>query len=360
VDRRLGRAKSSTMMKLAQGGSSTLIWSCRQDRAVPGLYQFSAQWRAPEPRAVYPGFGGPWQTWGDARLRIGLITDEFNQKGGGAGRWTAQFADHLLAVGHEVRAITFCAPGGRPGLLQMHMLRDPRSLYGRALAVEATVAGLGPRLPHDSGTGWSADVFHPHIGSRLLSTEQEIRSHIWWRPTACGGFAAAEPPTAGDDADRSPGPGSGTMRSCRVTATVGGTPPSGRARRHRHSERGGHGALRLRASGYALVCLTAAYNLRLKGIDTAFRRLLRHDGRRPRLAVVGGVPDTLWSEPLHRMGLQIRSPSMVMSRWPKRCPRSGGGACWLCGKSHRGHETRKTRLTIGASASGPKRRRSKT
>jgi hypothetical protein len=31
--------------------------------------------------------------------------------------------------------------------------------------------------------------------------------------------------------------------------------------------------------------------------------LLRREGRRPRPAVVGGVPDPLWYEPLHRMGL---------------------------------------------------------
>ena len=106
--------------------------------------------------AVYPGFGGPWQTWGGARLRIGLITDEFDPKGGGAERWTAQAADHMPAAGHEVHVITFRAPGGRPGLPEMHVLPDPRSLYGRALAVEAAVGGLGPMVSHGSGAGWSA------------------------------------------------------------------------------------------------------------------------------------------------------------------------------------------------------------
>ena len=110
-------------------------------------------------------------------MRIGLITDEFDPQGGGAERWTAQFADHLLAAGHEVHVITFHAPG-RKGLLEMHVLPDPRSLYGRALAVEEAVGGLGRWCCMNSGTGWSAHVFHPHTGSRLLSMEREIRSHI--------------------------------------------------------------------------------------------------------------------------------------------------------------------------------------
>jgi UDP-glucose:(heptosyl)LPS alpha-1,3-glucosyltransferase len=256
-------------------------------------------------------------------LRIGLITDEFNPQGGGAERWTAQFADHLLAAGHEVHVITFHALGARKGLLEMHVLPDPRSLYRRALAVEEAVGGLGPMVLHDSGTGWSAHVFHPHTGSRLLSMEREIRSHIRWRRLR----AAISPRLNLRRLRMTQIEARAAVRARRVVAVSRQLRGLLAARHHLDEQAvtvipNGVDTARfaserlapLRAAerarlgvGDELLCLMVAYNLRLKGFDTALRALatLRRHGA-PRLAVVGGVPDPLWSELVHRMGLADR------------------------------------------------------
>ena len=256
-------------------------------------------------------------------LRIGLITDVFNPEGGGAERWTAQFAEHLLGAGHEVHVITFRAPS-QPGLLQMHVLPDPRSLYRRALAVEAAVGGLGPMVLHDTGTGWSAHVFHPQTGSRLLSMQQEIHSHVRLRRLR----AAVSPRLNLRRLRMTQIETRAAMRAQRVIAV------SRRLRgmlvaRHHLDERvvtvipNGVDTARfapkrlapLRAPerarlgvGDELLCLMVAHNLRLKGFDTALQALamLHRDGIEPRLAVVGGVPDPLWSGLVHRMGLADR------------------------------------------------------
>jgi UDP-glucose:(heptosyl)LPS alpha-1,3-glucosyltransferase len=256
-------------------------------------------------------------------LRIGLITDEFNPEGGGAERWTAQFAEHLLGAGHEVHVITFRAPN-RHGSLQMHVLPDPRSLYGRALAVGAAVGGLGPMVLHDTGTGWSAHVFHPQTGSRLFSMQQEIHSHVGLRRLR----AAMSPRLNLRRLRMAQIETRAAMRARRVIAV------SRRLRgmlvaRHHLDERvvtvipNGVDTARFAAERLAplraperarlglrdeLLCLMVAHNLRLKGFDTALQALamLRRDGIEPRLAVVGGVPDKLWSGLVHRMGLADR------------------------------------------------------
>jgi UDP-glucose:(heptosyl)LPS alpha-1,3-glucosyltransferase len=253
-------------------------------------------------------------------LRIGLIVDEFNREGGGAERWTAQFADHLLEAGHEVHVITFQGPARRDSL-EMHVLPDPRSLYGRAMAVEAAVGGLGPMVLHDSGTGWSAHVFHPQTGSRLLSMEQEILSHIRLRRLR----AAVSPRLNLRRLRMKQIEARATVRARRVIAvsrrlrdmlvarhhldqSVVTIIPNGvdttRFSRERLAPLRAGERARLRV-GDELLCLMVAHNLRLKGFDTALQALdvLRCTGLKPRLAVVGGVPDPLWSKLIGRMGL---------------------------------------------------------
>jgi UDP-glucose:(heptosyl)LPS alpha-1,3-glucosyltransferase len=269
-------------------------------------------------------------------LRIGLITDEFNPEGGGAERWTAQFADYLLGAGHEVHVITFRAPS-RPGMPQMHVLPDPRSLYRRALAVEAAVGGLGPMVLHDSGTGWSGHVFHPQTGSRLLSMQHEIHSHVRLRRLR----AAVSPRLNLRRLRMAQIEARAATRARRVIAV------SRRLRgmlvtRHCLDEQvvrvipNGVDTARfaperlapLRAPERArlgvrdeVLCLMVAHNLRLKGFDTALQALalLRRDGIEPRLAVVGGVPDPLWSDLIDRMGLAgrvtVHGPAMEVEHF---------------------------------------------
>ena len=224
-------------------------------------------------------------------MRIGLNTDEFDPRGGGAERWTAQAADHMPAAGHALHVITFQAPGGRPGLLEMHVLPDPRSLYGRALAVEAAVGGLGPMVSHGSGAGWSAGVCHPHTGSRLLVMEREIRSHI---------------PRQQLRAAVSPRLNLRRLRMAQIEARA-----AVRARRVVTASRQLRGPLAARhhldeRDGTVLP----------NGVDTAHFA----SGR---LAVVGGVPDPVRSELVHRVGLEAassvgRRSMLVMWRCAKR------------------------------------------
>ena len=256
-------------------------------------------------------------------MRIGLVADEFNPEGGGAERWVVQFADHLLAVGHEVHVITFRAPAPPPEL-HLHLLSDPGDELGRARAVEAAVDTLGPMVLHDTGTGWSAHVFHPHTGSRLLSMQREIRSHMSLRRLR----AAISPPLNLRRWRMRQIEQRAAARACRVIAL------SRRLRgilmaRHHLDERtvtvipNGVDTARfaparlapLRAPerarlgvGDDTLCLMVAHNLRLKGFDTALRALamLRENGGSPRLAVVGGLPDPLWCELAGRMGLADR------------------------------------------------------
>jgi hypothetical protein len=235
--------------------------------------------------AVYPGFGGQWQTWGGARLRIGLITDEFDPKSGGAERWAAQDADHVPAAGHVGHVITFRAPCGRPRRPE-HVPPDPRSRYGRALAVEAAVGGPGPMGSHDSGARCSARFFHRHSGSTPLSVEPEIRSHIPWR---------------------------------RLRAVVS---PRLNPRRRRIAQIEGRAAVWARR--------VVAASPQLRGPLAARHHLDERDGTvlpngedmarfaSGRLAVVGGVPQHLRPELVHRVDSVGRRSMLVMWRCAKR------------------------------------------
>jgi glycosyltransferase involved in cell wall biosynthesis len=296
-------------------------------------------------------------------LRIGLITDEFNPEGGGAERWTAQFAEHLLEAGHEVHVITFRA-ANRHSLLQMHVLPDPRSLYRRALAVEAAVGGLGPMVLHDTGTGWSAHVFHPQTGSRLLSMEQEIHSHVRLRRLR----AAVSPrlnlrrlrmaqieARAATQARRVIAV-SQRLRGMLVTRhhldqQVVTVIPNGvdtarfapeRLAPLRAPERARLGV------GDELLCLMVAHNLRLKGFDTTLQALerLRRDGIEPSCVVTESSRGLRWWVAFPTgcgptwftaWGLPIASPCTVRcqrsnaSMPPRMCwyiPRGGTRAAW--------------------------------
>ena len=247
--RRNGRSAGRIlqMMKPAVGGFSVdLLVRLRrfiQGQSCAWSIRSSAPWCVTEPRQSILALVDHGRRE-EARLRIGLITDEFNPEGGGSERWTAHSADHVPAAGHEVHVITFRAPGGRQGRPEKHALPDPRSLYGCALAVEAASERLGPMVLHDLGTGRSAHVFHPYTGSRLLSMEREIRSHIRWRRLR----AAVSPRLNLRRLLMVQIEARAAVRARRVVAvsrqleTVSGKPPSRRAGRHRHSERSGCGS----------------------------------------------------------------------------------------------------------------------
>jgi len=253
-------------------------------------------------------------------MRIGLVIEDFDPQGGGAERWIAAFAQYLVQAGHEVHIFTFkCQVEIAPLLL--HVMPEPGTLIGRAQVVERFVAPFRPIVLHDSGTGWSADVFHSQTGSRLLCVKQDVAARrvgqriaallsprIWWRHHLM------------DRIERR------AMHNAKRVIVASSRLQTLLSQRHRLES----GRLRmipngidparfgteilspLRApfrrelgAGDALLCVMVAYNLRLKGLETALRAIAIVLEQRDdiRLAVAGGMPDAAMAELISRLGL---------------------------------------------------------
>lgn len=116
-------------------------------------------------------------------MRIGLTIEFFKPLRGGAEQWTFQFAEQLLARGHEVHVI---AQEFAPALhlpVVRHELGRIRSRIRLAEAVEATVRRLSLDVVHDMGVGWHCDVFTSHDGSRRAQRVQKLQLLApWARP----------------------------------------------------------------------------------------------------------------------------------------------------------------------------------
>ena len=254
---------------------------------------------------------------------MGLITDDFNQNGGGAERWIAGFASHLVRSGHEVHVLAFQARGAVPGPIP-HVLTDPGTPLARARAVEALVSTLSPMVLYDGGTSWSGHVSHPHTGSALLSLDREIASHVPWRRLRAAlsprlnvrrhemarverrAAASASRIIALSARLRVLLSARHALPADRLTVIPNGVDTirfsPDRLAPSRAAARAELGA------GEALLCLMVAHNLRLKGFDTALRAIapLVARGADIRLIVAGGMPDRAWSGLTAAMGLASR------------------------------------------------------
>lgn len=116
-------------------------------------------------------------------MRIGLAIEFFKPLRGGAEQWTFQFAEQLLARGHEVHVIAqqFAPEVTLP--VVRHELGRIRSRLRLAAAVEATVERLALDVVHDMGVGWRCDVFTSHDGSRRAQWMQKLKLlPPWARP----------------------------------------------------------------------------------------------------------------------------------------------------------------------------------
>ena len=115
------------------------------------------------------------ERWNYRFMRVGLVLDRFDVAGGGLERWTAGFADFLIAAGHAVEVLAFAVSPG--ATVPVHLLEPGRGLLARAHAVEAYLAGLELDAVLDTGTCWSGDVFLPCTGSRRLSQRRLVATH---------------------------------------------------------------------------------------------------------------------------------------------------------------------------------------
>ncbi|CAH0286166.1 glycosyltransferase family 4 protein [Roseomonas sp. CECT 9278] len=254
-------------------------------------------------------------------MRIGLILETWDRAGGGAERWTAQLHDHLRRSGHEVHVIAFAARD-RDGIADLHLLDDPGTLLGRAEAVADATARLPPMVLHDSGTGWSAHVFHPQTGSRLLSLERMmsargVRERLRWRVDPrmmrlrramalieARAMRRAERIVAVSQALRRLFVASHGVAPDRIAVIPNGV-DTARFAPDRLAPLRDAARARLGLRGEELMLLAVAHNLWLKGVDVSLRALAlaRRRGIAARLVVAGGVPDDEWRALVARLGL---------------------------------------------------------
>jgi UDP-glucose:(heptosyl)LPS alpha-1,3-glucosyltransferase len=254
-------------------------------------------------------------------MRIGLITETYDPTGGGAERWLAQFHDHLRDAGHEVHVIAFAARGDE-AVAHLHLLPDPGTLLGRAEAVAAAAARLPPMILHDSGTGWSAHVFHPQTGSRLLSLERmksargfgerlrwrldprlmRLRRHMALIETRA--LARASRVIAVSRALRAMFVARSAVSEGRI-ATIPNGVEVARFAAARLAPLRAPGRARLGVAADELLLLCVAHNPWLKGVDTVLKALAaaRAQGATARLVVAGGAPDAEWTGLVARLGL---------------------------------------------------------
>ncbi len=257
------------------------------------------------------------------RMRVALVIDRLDPFAGGLEAWTVQLAEHLLAAGHAVEVLTFVE--GRHGLpISVHVLPPARTLAARAAAIERYLATLPRCVVHDTGTGWSGDVFHPQTGSRLLSLDREtatlpkprrLASMLSPRRQRWRWHLAALERRQIDRARRV----IAVSRQVRAhlaaghgiaehdIAVISNGVDTARFAPERLSKLRAEARGRL-GTGKATLFVMAAHNLRLKGVDTALLalRALVSEGLDAKLAIAGGAPDAGWLSMVERLGLRAQ------------------------------------------------------
>lgn len=109
-------------------------------------------------------------------MRIALVIEHFDPTRGGVEEWTWRFAEWLTArrIETHIVARSFAAGAERRSAAR-HTVDAAAGRLEFAAAVERRLAGLGPILVHDTGSGWTADVFQPHGGSRRAAFERNLQ-----------------------------------------------------------------------------------------------------------------------------------------------------------------------------------------
>ena len=239
-------------------------------------------------------------------MKVALTAQVFDESFGGLERWTTDFARFLAGRGHDVHVV---ADDGLdvPGI-SLHRTGPHRTDWGRAWAQARVLRGLRA-VTHDTGLGWSGDVFQPQTGSRLGSLDREIATHSRLRQAK----AAISPRTqsrrammalleraqrrrarvviAVSDRVRSLLIGQG-VESGRIRIVRNGTDPA-------RFTAAALDPLREAARRYwgvrpgQTLFVSVAHNLLLKGLDSTLRALarLRAEGSSARLVVAGGLPE---------------------------------------------------------------------
>jgi len=116
-------------------------------------------------------------------VRIGLVIESFDPQRGGAEQWTYQFARQLVKAGHDVHVLARHFQDAATSSITAHRLANAGSRLAFAAAAEAEARRLRLDVVHDMGSGWHADVFQPHGGSRSAGLTQNLQLvPRWVRP----------------------------------------------------------------------------------------------------------------------------------------------------------------------------------
>jgi UDP-glucose:(heptosyl)LPS alpha-1,3-glucosyltransferase len=239
--------------------------------------------------------------------RVPTSVDRLDGLGGGLERWTLRLAQHLRDAGHGVAAVTFHSANHALDA-ELHVLPWHASPLERGRRIEAALAGIPADVVHDSGAGWSGDVFHPQTGSHLASLEREIGSYgvarrlkaaisprtrlRRWRTARAERMQLGRAPLVLAVSRR---------LAAHFAARHGIDParirvvPNGAETARFARPRIAHLRGQARASlgvGDRVLFLGSAHNMRLKGMDTAIRAMAGLEGAV--LAIAGGEPDRWW------------------------------------------------------------------
>lgn len=112
-------------------------------------------------------------------MRIALACECFAPGAGGAARWSRDVARRLAGRGHEVAVLTFASAGddvAAAGALDVRRLPWHPSRLARARVMAAATDAARADVVHDTGVGWSFDVFHPQMGARLANYRRDMAS----------------------------------------------------------------------------------------------------------------------------------------------------------------------------------------
>lgn len=247
-------------------------------------------------------------------MRIALVCEHLASRLGGAAHWSNQIAHRLAGRGHDVVILTFASPGGagddRDQDLDVRRLSWHPSRRARAHAMAAAVDAARADVVHDTGVGWSFDVFHPQTGARLANYRRDMASRTprerlaerlrprhwrWLRELRAverrqfarpGALFVAVSSMVASSMEELYGVPPGRIRHVPNGVDVASTPRS-------------HGAERTelrRSLGVAddeTLFLFAAHNPRLKGVRPLLEATheLRSRQARVKLAVIGRAPD---------------------------------------------------------------------
>jgi UDP-glucose:(heptosyl)LPS alpha-1,3-glucosyltransferase len=256
-------------------------------------------------------------------VKIGLVIESLDAARGGAEQWTTQFAQWLAKAGHEVHIVArhFAAESERLPLT-CHTLAATKSRIEFARLAQQRLESLALDVTHDMGSGWHCDVFQPHGGSRLAASERNLQLaptalRPWkrwaasWLPRyrefeklAAAQYASrhrlfiALSRMVAHDFERLHRVPEEQIRLVYNGVDVERFSPDHRSR-YREPTRE-----RLGVRPDETLLLIVAHNFWLKGVPTLLAAVgrLAAEGRRARLAVVGGTPTNRWIRLAARLG----------------------------------------------------------